>query len=97
MKNIEKVLDKLHLGNSGKWDNKFYIISINDSDEYAKIYSKLDSYAVNTEFPNFGVNERNKTTKCTCYFETEVENQEYNIFLIADFNSDTYYLKIGEK
>ena len=33
----------------------------------------------------------------TNYFEIEIENVTYDIFLIADFNEDKYYVKIAER
>jgi hypothetical protein len=80
---------------TGSYDNRFYIINIEDSDEYAKMYTKLSKNAINTEFPTFGTNSSSSTVKVTNYFEIEEDNHTYNIFLIADFDKDKYYLKIG--
>lgn len=92
---IEKILNRLEIQDSGKYENQFYKIDIQDSDEYAKYYTKLSNNAINTEFPSFGTNTNNSTVKITNYFELEVDNNTYLIFLIADFDSDKYYLKIG--
>lgn len=97
MNNIESVLKKINLENSGQFNNHFYVIQLSDSNEYAKMYSQLCETSVNTEYPNFGTNSSNTTTKITNYFEIEDKNITYNIFLIADFNNDKYYIKIGEK
>jgi hypothetical protein len=93
--NIQKILDRLEIENTGRYDNRFYIIDIEDSDAYAKMYTKLTKNAINTEFPTFGTNSNNSTVKVTNYFEIEEDNQKYNLFLIADFDNDRYYLKIG--
>ena len=61
------------------------------------MYTKLSDNAINTEFPAFGKNTNNSTVKVTNYFEIEEDGVEYNLFLIADFDNDKYYLKIGEK
>ena len=59
------------------------------------MYTKLSRNAINTEYPTFGTNTNNTTVKVTNYFELEEDNILYNLFLIADFNRDKYYLKIG--
>ena len=92
---IKKILNRLEISETGKYDNRFYVIHIDNSDEYAKMYTKLSKNAINTEFPTFGTNTNNSTIKVTNYFELEEGNEKYNLFLIADFDSDTYYLKIG--
>jgi hypothetical protein len=92
---LSKILARLELKNTGKYDNHFYIIYFENSDEYSKIYTKLSKKAINTEFPAFGVNSSNSTVKVTNYFELEEDNNKYLLFLIADFDTDTYYLKIG--
>ena len=95
-KNILKdILARLEIENTGAYDNHFYVIKIESSDEYAKMYTKLSKNAINAEFPTFGTNTNESTVKITNYFEIEEDNNKYNIFLIADFDRDTYYLKIG--
>lgn len=92
---IQKILARLELEETGRYDNKFYVIDIDNSNEYAKMYTKLSKNAIDTEYPTFGTNTNNSTVKVTNYFELEEDNQKYNIFLIADFDNDKYYLKIG--
>jgi hypothetical protein len=92
---LSQILTRLDLKNTGKYDNHFYIINFENSDEYAKAYTKLSKNAINTEFPSFGVNSSNSTVKVTNYFEVEEDNEKYLLFLIADFENDNYYLKIG--
>lgn len=94
---VNSILKRLDIEATGRYDNHFYIINLDDSDHYARMYTKLSKKAINTEFPNFEVNTNNTTTKITNYFELEEDNITYNIFLIADFNKDMYYLKIGER
>ena len=93
--NIKDILARLEIEETGSYDNRFYIINIENSDEYAKMYTKLSKNAINTEFPTFGTNTNNSTVKVTNYFEIEEDNNTYNLFLIADFDKDKYYLKIG--
>lgn len=105
MNNIKALLKKLKLKDyEGQFDNGFFVINLKDSDEYAKVYSTLSETAVNTEFPNFGtsksIDEKSNSKsviKITNYFEVDDETTTYNIFLIANFEDDLYYLKIGEK
>ena len=97
MTNIKNVLDKLDIHETGTYKNHFYVIPLKDSNDYARMYTKLDKNAINTEFPEFAKNTNESTTKITNYFETELENVTYDIFLFADFNEDAYYVKIAER
>lgn len=92
---LKNILTRLGLEETGTYENRFYVINIEDSNEYAKMYTKLSKNAINTEFPTFGTNTSNSTVKVTNYFELEEDNEKYNLFLIADFDNDKYYLKIG--
>ena len=92
---VKKVLTRLGIEETGRYDNHFYIIPIEDSNEYAKMYTKLEKNAINTEYPTFGTNSSDSTVKITNYFELEEDNDKYLLFLIADFDKDEYYLKIG--
>ena len=92
---VQTVLNKLGIEDTGRYDNRFYIINIEDSNAYAKMYTKLSKNAINTEYPTFGTNTSDSTVKITNYFEVEEDNITYRIFLIADFDNDTYYLKLG--
>lgn len=92
---VQNILSRLEIDDTGRYENHFYIIDLEDSNAYAKTYTKLAKNAVNTEFPTFGTNTNNSTVKITNYFEIEEENNTYRIFLIADFDKDNYYLKVG--
>ena len=94
---IKKVLEKLKITETGTYDNHFYVLYLQDSNEYAKMYTKLSDNAINTEYPAYEANSTGTTVKVINYFEVDVDNVTYNIFLIADFNNDKYYVKIGEK
>lgn len=97
MTNIKNVLKRLELEDSGRYDNHFYVIPLANSNEYAKMYTKLDKNATNTEYPEFTSNSSNSTIKVVNYFELEEDEIVYNIFLFANFKEDKYYIKIGEK
>lgn len=92
---VKKILTRLGIEDTGTYDNHFYIIQIDNSNEYAKMYTKLSKNAINTEFPSFGTNKSDSTIKITNYFEIEEDNNTYLLFLIADFDNENYYLKIG--
>ncbi len=94
---IKNVLNRLEIEATGSYKNHFYVIPLADSNEYAKMYTKLDKNAINTEYPEFTKNTGNTTTKIINYFEIEEDNTTYNIFLFADFDNDKYFIKIGEK
>jgi hypothetical protein len=95
--NIKDILKRLEIEDTGRYENHFYIITLENSNEYAKMYTKLDKNAINTEFPEFTSNTSNSTTKIVNYFELEEAEVVYNIFLFADFKNEKYYVKIGEK
>ena len=92
---VQTILVRLCIKETGSYDNHFYVIPIENSNEYAKMYTKLEKNAINTEYPTFGTNSSNSTVKITNYFELEENNDKYLLFLIADFDKDIYYLKIG--
>lgn len=94
---IKNILKKLKLDDTGTYKNHYYIIKLSDSDEYAKMYSQLSELAVNTEYPDFGTNTAKNVVRVTNYFELDDNNITYNIFLIANFDTNEYYIKIGEK
>ena len=95
--NIKNILDRLGIEPTGRYENHFYIIPLDNSDAYARMYTKLDKNAVNTEYPEIISNTNNTTEKIVNYFEVEEDEITYNIFLFADFKNDKYYVKIGEK
>lgn len=94
---IKNVLKRLEIAQTGTYENHFYVIPLADSNEYARMYTKLDKNAINTEYPEFTKNTSNTTTRIINYFEIEEDNVVYNIFLFADFDNDRYFIKIGEK
>ena len=94
---IKNILKRLEIEDSGRYENHFYIIPLKDSNAYARMYTKLDKNAINTEYPEFTSNSNNATEKVVNYFELEEAEITYNIFLFADFKNEKYYVKIGEK
>lgn len=94
---INSILKKLELPSTGKYENQFYIVDLIDSNDYARVYTLLDKNAINTEYPSIENKTNGTTTKIINYFELEDANITYNIFLIANFEEDSYKIKIGEK
>ena len=92
---IRPILKRLEIEDTGRYENHFYIVTLENSNDYARMYTKLDKNAINTEYPEFTSNSSNSTVKVVNYFEIEEDNNTYNLFLIADFDKDKYYLKIG--
>ena len=88
---IRPILKRLEIEDTGRYENHFYIVTLEDSNDYARMYTKLD------EYPEFTSNSSNSTVKVVNYFEIEESETVYNLFLFADFKNDKYYLKIGEK
>lgn len=93
---IKTILTRLEIEDTGAYQNQFYVIPLEDSNDYAKTYTKLSKNAICTEYPTFGTNTNDATVKITNYFELEEDNDKYLLFLIADFQNDKYYLKIGD-
>jgi hypothetical protein len=94
---IRPILKRLEIEDTGRYENHFYIVTLENSNDYARMYTKLDKNAINTEYPEFTKNTSNNITRIINYFEIEEDNEVYNIFLFADFNNDRYFIKIGEK
>lgn len=92
---VQDILDRLEIESTGRYENHFYIIDLENSDEYARMYTKLSKNAINIEYPTFGTNTSDSTVKITNYFEIEEDDITYRLFLIANFAEDSYYLKLG--
>lgn len=97
MTNLSELLNALDIKERGRYDNQYYIIKLQDSNEYAKMYSQLDKLAINTEYPYFEQNTNKSLKKVMNYFEYSLNDADYKLFLIADFENNVYFLKIGEK
>jgi len=93
---IKGILKRLEITETGHYDNHFYVIQLKDSNDYARMYTKLDKNAVNTEYPEFTKNSSDATVRVVNYFELDYENVTYTIFLFANFDTGQYYVKIGE-
>ena len=83
---MEKYLKNMGISKVGRYNDKnAYIIDIDNSDEYGKIYSILDK--------NDDLEEVDEDSKITIQTSTIVfESDEYKFTLLADFDRDTYKL-----
>ena len=97
MTNIKELLKKLGIEKTGSYKNNFYEIPLEDSGEYAKMYTQLCKTAMNTEDPSLGLSSSKSLDKITNYFEFVDNDLDYTIFLMANFKTDEYKIKISEK
>lgn len=89
---VEELLSKLKINNNYKEVTDAYEIEISNSDEYGKIYSKLDkSSIISEDDAGSSVSIDNSTIKYV------TDDATITMYLIADFDNDTYKLKILNK
>lgn len=72
-----------------KGSNNVYVIELEDSDEYGKIFSKLDKSDLVDEIP-----DSSQITYETSFIQ--YEGDDYLITLIADYEEDNYKITIKE-
>lgn len=88
---MKEFLKQIGIENEGYLsDDDEYIIEIDESNEYSKIFSKLDNSDLIHEIDDDSVFDLNNNT---LYFESEY----YDIELNADLENDEYSLKIRKK
>lgn len=87
---LEKFLEKLGITQVGHYTKtNTYIIDIEDSDEYGKLYSLLDK--------SDEIEEDEDSSTITVHNSNLVfESDNYQLTLIADFDQDTYKLVCKE-
>lgn len=87
---LEKFLEKIGISQTGHYTkSNSYIIDIEDSDEYGKIYSSLDKCDELVE-------DEDSSTITVHTSNIVFESDEYQFVLIADFDQDTYKLVCKE-
>lgn len=87
---IEELLNKLNINLTGNQSKNSYIIDIPNSDEYGRIYSKLDKSDIVEEYE-----ENQMITEQGSSLMYEVIDEDYIINLIADWDSDRYQMIIN--
>ena len=86
---MEEFLKSLGINGQLQKSKSSYVLDINDSNEYGRIYSLLDK--------NDEVEEDSESSQVTMdYSSVRFFNDEYTIQLIADFENDEYRLTIKE-
>ena len=88
---MEEFLKELGIqGTPQRTDDGTYILDIEGSDNYGRIYSRLDRSDLVEEDED--ASQLTLDTSALRY-----ENDEYQLTLLADFNEDTYQLVIQLK
>lgn len=88
---MKEFLQELGIEDPGHFnDDDEYVIDIEDSNQYSRVFSKLENSKKVHEVEDDSVFDLEKNT---LYFESE----DYDIELSADLDEDTYSLKIRKK
>lgn len=83
-------LRKLGLDYVGYYsDSDTYVIDLNDSDEYTKVFTKLDRSNLVEEVEDASIS--NSSISNVLYV-----NDDFSINIIADFESDNYRIVVHE-
>lgn len=89
MNNIETFLKELGITKDGYYDEDIYVIPLDDSDEFAKMYSILDkSDKVELDDEFIGID---KTNSMLLYI-----SDKYEVKLVSNFDSDDYRIEIRD-
>lgn len=96
LEDIKKVLKLLNIKDEGYYEDIFYVLPLKDSNQLAKMHTKLSEVAQNLEYPVFKLNTAKNTTGLSAVFTLVVDEVQYGIFLLGDFDQDSYKLKIRE-
>jgi hypothetical protein len=87
---LEKFLSSIGIDQVGHYTkSNVYIIDIEDSDEYGKIYSRLDKCEELVE-------DEDSSTLTIHTSNIVFESEDYQFTLISDFDQDTYKLVCKE-
>lgn len=94
--NVVQVLERLNLPKVGNYVDAGYLITLKDSNEYAKYYTILTDTALNVEYPDLEFNSNGNAIKIVNKFEASVAGYDYLLLLTADFQEDKYSIYIQE-
>jgi hypothetical protein len=87
---LEKFLEKIGITQVGHYTkSNSYIIDLDDSEDYGKVYSRLDKCDELYE-------DEDSSTVTVHVSNIVFESDEYQFTLIADFDQDTYKLVCKE-
>lgn len=88
---FEELLDRLDISERGKLSNDRYVITLVDSDDYGRIFSKLDKSSI------LDIIEENQVvTEQGSSLMYEDDEEKFLLNLIADFDSDQYQLVLDK-
>ena len=88
---FEELLDRLDISERGKLSNDRYVITLVDSDDYGRIFSKLDKSSI------LDIIEENQVvTEQGSSLMYEDAEEKFLLNLIADFDSDQYQLVLDK-
>lgn len=88
---MKEFLQRLNINNDGYLtDDDEYVVEIKDSNEYSKVFSKIESSDLVHEVEDDSVFDIDNNT---LYFEAE----DYDLELNADLKEDTYSLIVRKK
>lgn len=88
---MEKFLRSIGINKVGTYGkNDSYVIDLNDSDEFGKVFSTLDN---NEELEYMDENNLLTVSNATMIYRYK---DQYQVQLIADFNNDAYKLVVNE-
>ena len=86
---LQALLKSLNITKEGKMSNNKYLITLDNSDEYSRMYTNLDKNA-DTYLDPEGMIMSSSTSLMTYLTD------DFDITLKADFDNDKYYLIIEE-
>lgn len=88
---IEQLVKDLKINKAGSYSkDKSYVIDLESSDEFGRMYSILDRNDNLTYMEDYSLLTPDNSSLIYQY------NREYQIALIADFKNDTYKIVIQE-
>lgn len=88
---MEKFLRSIGINKVGTYGkNDSYVVDLNDSDEFGKVFSTLDN---NEELEYMDENNLLTVSNATMIYRYK---DQYQVQLIADFNNDAYKLVVNE-
>ena len=89
---IEKYLSNLGITEKGTWGDDAYVIDIRDSNEYGKMFTKLERLVDDQKITEMQDNTLINVDSASIQYRSE----EYQFNLLADFNENIYSLVIAE-
>lgn len=86
---LQKLLNDLHISKEGKMNGNKYIITLDNSDDFSRMYTILDKYPEASLDPEGMI--MSDSSSVMVYL-----TDDFDITLKADFDRDAYYVIIEE-